>query len=70
MACMQGSQNRWEPVQFGRFPVEPVRPGTHTGPVPTPKPCLKFLPLSEPDGLTGLPVGFFEPWEPTFPRFG
>jgi hypothetical protein len=24
----QGSQNRWEPVLFGRFPVEPVRPGT------------------------------------------
>jgi hypothetical protein len=36
----QGSQNRWEPVRFDRFPVEPVRPGTRTGPVPTPKPCL------------------------------
>jgi hypothetical protein len=24
----QGSQNRWEPVRFGRFPVEPVRLGT------------------------------------------
>jgi hypothetical protein len=22
-----------------------------TGPVPTPKPCLKFLPLGEPDGF-------------------
>jgi hypothetical protein len=24
----QGSQNRWEPVRFDRFPVEPVRPCT------------------------------------------
>jgi hypothetical protein len=36
----QGLQSRWEPVRFGRFPVEPVRPGTRTGPVPTPKPWL------------------------------
>jgi hypothetical protein len=39
----QGSQNRWEPVWFGRFPVESVRPGTRTGPVPTSKPCLNFF---------------------------
>jgi hypothetical protein len=54
----QGSQNRWEPVRFGRFPVEPVRPGTRTGPVPTLKPCLIFLTLDEPVGLTGIPAGF------------
>jgi hypothetical protein len=24
----RGSRNRWEPVRFGRFPVESVRPGT------------------------------------------
>jgi hypothetical protein len=24
----QGSRNQWEPDRFGRFPVEPVRPGT------------------------------------------
>jgi hypothetical protein len=54
-----GSQNRWEPVRFGRFLVEPVRLGTRTGPVPTPKPCLIFLTLSEPAGLTGIPAGFF-----------
>jgi hypothetical protein len=24
----QGSRNRWEPDRFGRFQVEPVRPGT------------------------------------------
>jgi hypothetical protein len=65
----QGSQNRWEPVQFGWFLVEPVRPGTQTGPVPTSKPCLIFLTLDEPAGLTGLPTGFFEPWEPASPRF-
>jgi hypothetical protein len=27
-ARRQGSQNRWKPVRFDRFPVEPVRPGT------------------------------------------
>jgi hypothetical protein len=27
-----------------------------------------LLNLNEPVGLTGLPVGFFEPWEPVFPR--
>jgi hypothetical protein len=61
-------QNRWESVRFGRFPVEPVRPGTLTGLVPTPKLCLQFLPPSKPAGLTGLPAGFFEPWEPALPR--
>jgi hypothetical protein len=39
------------------------RSGSH------PKPCLKFLNLNEPPGLTGLPSGFFEPCEPVFPRF-
>jgi hypothetical protein len=24
----QGSRNQWELDRFGRFPVEPVRPGT------------------------------------------
>jgi hypothetical protein len=65
---VQGSQNRWEPVRFGRFPVEPVRPGTRTGPVPTLKPYLIFLTIDEPAGLTGIPAGFFGPWEPDFPR--
>jgi hypothetical protein len=48
----QGSQNRWEPVRFDRFPVEPVRSGTRTGPVPTliherGKP-VRFTPSREP----------------------
>jgi hypothetical protein len=53
---VQGSQNRWEPVRFGRFPVEPVRPG----PVPTLKPYLIFLTIDEPAGLTGIPAGFLD----------
>ena len=27
-AAQQGSPNRWEPVQFNRLPVKPVRPGS------------------------------------------
>ena len=27
----QGSPNRWEPVQFDRLPVKPVRPGSGLG---------------------------------------
>jgi hypothetical protein len=47
----------------GTSPVRSVSSGT--GPVrymnrsgSHPKPCLTFLTLSKPDGLTGLPVGF------------
>jgi hypothetical protein len=40
----------------------PVRPGTRTGPVPTPKPCLNFFSPNE-------PAGFFEPMKPVIPRF-
>jgi hypothetical protein len=44
--------------------VEPVRPGTRTGPVPTNKACLYFFNNSKPAGFTGLPTGFFEPRKP------
>jgi hypothetical protein len=60
----QGSQNRWEPARFDRFPVEPVQPGTWTGPVPTPKPCLQIRENGKLAGFTGKPPGFFDSWEP------
>jgi hypothetical protein len=46
--------------------VEPVRPGTLTGPIPSPKPCLYFFIPTEPVGFTGLPVGFLGSWEPVW----
>jgi hypothetical protein len=70
LTSRQGSPNCWEPDWFGRFPVEPGRPGTRTGPVPTHKQCLSFSNPTEPAGFTGLPAGFFDSWEPVFPRFG
>jgi hypothetical protein len=59
LTSRQGSPNRWEPDRFSWFPVEPGRPGTRTGPVPTHKPCLSFSNPTEPAGFTGLPAGFF-----------
>jgi hypothetical protein len=44
------------PEQLG---TGPVRSGTRTRPVPSPKPCLYFFNPTEPAGFTGLPVSFF-----------
>jgi hypothetical protein len=53
----QGSQKWWEPVRFGQFPVEPVRPGTWTGPVPTPNRAYKFVrTVNRPVSLVNRPV--------------
>jgi hypothetical protein len=53
----QGSQNRWERVRLvpGETGLAQYMnlSGSH------PKPCLIFLTLSEPVGLTGLPADFF-----------
>jgi hypothetical protein len=48
-----------KPVSFGQFLVEPVRHGTRTGRVPTPKLCLNFVSLNKTADLTGLPADFF-----------
>jgi hypothetical protein len=58
------------PIPVGTGPVRPVpggtgparymnRPGTWTGPVPTPKPCLQIRENGKPTGFTGKPPGFF-----------